>query len=88
MLRTELNRWGVIDLSISGVTQTLSMTPGAALQTGRPYRPPRSGRGDDGCRGPCSHNQRCDVTEFHWCVSIFLDFCGAVRAGALLGVSR
>jgi hypothetical protein len=31
MLRTDLDRCGVVDLSISGVTQTLSMTPGAAL---------------------------------------------------------
>jgi hypothetical protein len=36
ILRTELNRCGVVDLSISGVTQTLSMTPGAALQDWSP----------------------------------------------------
>ena len=32
----------------------------------------RIGRRDDGCRGPRS--QRPDVTEPHWCISIFLDF--------------
>jgi hypothetical protein len=35
-LRTELNRCGVVDLSISGVTQTLWMIPGAALQDWSP----------------------------------------------------
>jgi len=75
ILRTGLDRCGVVDLSISGVTQTLSMTPGAARQDWSPVSAAiAAGAAMIPAAAPAAANQRCEVAEFHWCISIFLDF--------------
>ena len=75
MLRTDLDRCGVVDLSISGVTQTLSMTPGAARQDRSPVSAAIAAvAAMMAAAARAAANQRRDETEFHWCISIFLDF--------------
>src|SRR6185295_9416820 len=75
MLRTDLDRCGVVDLSISGVTQTLSMTPGAARQDWSPVSAAIAAvAAMIPAAAPAAANQRREVAEFHWCISIFLDF--------------
>jgi len=75
ILRTGLDRCGVVDLSISGVTQTLSMTPGAARQDWSPVSAAIAAvAAMIPAAAPAAANQRREVAEFHWCISIFLDF--------------